>query len=781
VTVDKKPRQIYEFGVFRVDSGERLLLRDGAPVTLPQKDGTRTMLTPKVVETLLALVERAGQIVNKDELMSAVWPDTAVEEGNLSANISLLRKALGTSEDGRPYIETFPKRGYRFNGPVRKPSEELAPVDTEAELVISKRTRTHIIKRVETEDEDHDNRAPAVAALAANALDVTQPRLEVMQPADAGPRKLPRILLISVALLLLSAVLIAVLFWVRRFNQTRHRALPFASMKVSRLTTNGTSGQAALSPDGQYLVHVTGGAGQQSLQLRNLAGGSDQEIVPPGKENVSAVNFSPDGKYVYFIKYSEKEGGVLSQVPLFGGTSRVLAKDVDGCATFSPDGKQFAFVRGLPVETEDALMLGNVEGGGERKLASHKMREIFPDAAIRAWGPAWSPDGKLIAFPLSTIDAQGNQYKTVELARVSDGAETALTSEKWFSIGQVAWLPDGSGLIIAAAGQEQDAPHQLWLVDYPQGSARRITNDLSNYDGVSVNADASALVTVQSEWRASIWVGSGGDESHLVQLSSDKNDGIAGLAWTPDGRIVYTSTANGNAEIWIMDADGKNRKQLTFSDGQDYRPALSFDGRYIVFVSDRTGAANLWRMDVDGRNLRQLTNQRADYYPSCAPDNRWVFYSSDGSGRRQLWRVPLDGGLAEEVTNYAANLPVISPDGKYIACSYVDDRESPRRYTTALVPISGGRPVTKFEFPRSFAQVIHWTPDSRFLSYLVTSAGVSNIWRQPLDGSQPLATTDFKSNLIFRYELSRDGKVLALARGSVTSDVVLIKDLRMSR
>jgi Tol biopolymer transport system component/DNA-binding winged helix-turn-helix (wHTH) protein len=768
----RKDREIYKFGPFQLDVSERILLRDGQPVRLAQKDGGTALLTPKVVDTLLALVERDGQIVGKDELMRAVWPDTVVEEGNLSANISLLRKALGSAEDGQPYIETFPKRGYRFNARVEKLSPETslelqtdASEERDTELVISKRTRTRVIARVAQSDEFEPQ--PVVAPV-------------ITVPALIGRTRKRNYLLVAgiVAAVLVIAVgaVVGGLYLIRqRRLATSKSSPPFSQLTVLRLTANGTASQSAISPDGQYIVHVSGGAGQQSLQLKHVATGNDQEIVPPAKENFSAVSFSRDGHSVYYIKYSEQEGGLLSQIPTLGGAPKVLAKDVDGCASFSPDQKSFAFIRGLPVEGSDALIIANIEGG-ERKLISHKLREIFADASINSWGPAWSPDGALIAFPLRAVDEQGNEFKRVMLARVSDGVETPLTSHKWFSIGQIAWLPDRSGLIVAAAEQEQDAPHQLWHVSYPDGAARRITNDLSNYDGVSLTADGDALITVQSDRRANIWITSRGDQSEATELPSDKSDGMGGLSWTPDGHVVYASITNGNSEIWIMDADGSNRKQLTVSDASDRRPTVSADGRYIVFVSDRTGAENIWRMDIDGRNLRQLTNQRGDDYPYCTPDNRWIVYASDALGKRSLWRIAIEGGVPEPITDYTASLPAVSPDGKSIACSYVDERETPRRYVTAIISFDGGRPARTFPIPRSFTQVVRWTPDSRALTYLVTRAGVSNIWRQNLDGSAPVAWTDFKTGIIFRYDWSRDGKRLVLARGSVTSDVVLIKN-----
>jgi eukaryotic-like serine/threonine-protein kinase len=575
-----------------------------------------------------------------------------------------------------------------------------------------------------------------------------------------------------------TSIILGIRYMRRAEFVTKPAAPPFTEMKVTRLTTTGNASLAAISPDGKYVVHVTGGVGQQSVQLRHIATGSDKEIVPPSKENYSALTFSRDGSYIYYLQYSDKEGGVLSQVPVLGGTPKVLGKDMDGAHTFSPDEKQFAFIRGLPVENKAALVIGSVDGGGERRLVTQDARALFARASIKAWGPAWSPDGELIAFALRTSEANGIHYCRVMLARVKDGTQTPLTFHKWSSIGQIEWLPNGSGLIIAAAEQEPSASHQLWHVSYPGGEARRFTNDLNNYDGVRLTGDATALVTVQSEQRANIWVAPNGEASRAAEIPSERNDGLSGLVWTPDGRVVYSSTAGGNADVWIMDADGNHRKQLTVSDSADSAPAVSADGRYIVFVSNRGNAYHIWRMDADGSNPKQLTNGVRDVEPSCAPDGQWVIYSSDASGRHQLSKVPIDGGAPTQVTDYTSSLPVVSPDGKFIACSYIDERETPLRYRTAVIPFTGGRPLQAFEFPLSFQQIVRWTPDSRALTYLITSGGVSNIWRQPLDGGQPALVTDFKAETIFRYDWSRDGKQLALARGTVTSDVVLIANLR---
>src|SRR4030095_1528096 len=107
--------KVYGFDDFRIDVAHLMLYHEGAEIPM----------VPKAVETLLALIERRGKIVSKDELLETVWPDTVVEESNLFLYLSLLRKTLGTHKDGRPYLETLRRRGYRFNGEVHLVEEAV--------------------------------------------------------------------------------------------------------------------------------------------------------------------------------------------------------------------------------------------------------------------------------------------------------------------------------------------------------------------------------------------------------------------------------------------------------------------------------------------------------------------------------------------------------------------------------------------------------------------------------------------------------------------------------
>jgi TolB protein len=234
-----------------------------------------------------------------------------------------------------------------------------------------------------------------------------------------------------------------------------------------------------------------------------------------------------------------------------------------------------------------------------------------------------------------------------------------------------------------------------------------------------------------------------------------------------------------------MGQDGTDQKQLTAQAATNLDPWATPDGRYIVFSSTRRGASrslrSIWRMDTDGGNLKLLTEGQGDRSPQTSPDGRWVVFHTARTSSHRLWKVSIDGGEPVQLTDKLTSNPTVSPDGSLIACWYRDDDQKPDTPTkAAIVPFAGGDPVKVFDVPSgvNITAGLRWTPDGRSLTYIDTTGGVSNIWSLPLDGSPPKQLTDFKTDQIFWFDLSRDGKQLALSRGTQTSDVVLIKDFR---
>ncbi|HEX6731806.1 MAG TPA: hypothetical protein VF074_17400, partial [Pyrinomonadaceae bacterium] len=575
---------------------------------------------------------------------------------------------------------------------------------------------------------------------------------------------------LAIVLALFSVAVIGLVFGLYKIFSHKPR-LNLQAGKITRLTNHGKVGTATISPDGKYVAYTaTDEVGQNGLWVRYVATGSNVQIVAPNPDIVLGQStFSPDGNYIYYVRNERGRAlGSLYQVRLLGGNSRKVLENATRIA-FSPDGKRFAFERRYASEGEDAVIVANVDDGGEQKLATRKHPDFFLP------GLAWSPDGQTIACPSGGFT--GGYYRSIAVINVADGTQKRLTSYKWSDTERLVWLPDGSGVIVTAQEQPGDQ-YQLWQISYPGGEARTITTDLSDYHQVSLTADGSKLVAVLSDSTSNIWLVPNGEWSNSRQLTSTKTNGISSIAFRSDGRIIYQSRAGGNSDLWIMDADGRNQKQIT--DDAYYEQFASFtsDLRYIVFDSGRSGTRQIWRMNSDGSTAKLLTASPG-FTPSISPDGKWVAYSTFGPGGFSIWKVSIDGGEPVQITYKYSTSPVISPDGRSIACAYLDDRSGTTEL--ALFPFEGGEPSKIFDTPLPVGPLsypVRWTPDGRSLTYLISRAGVTNIWIQPLDGSPPKQLTDFQTDRIFSFDWSPDGKWLALSRGPEQRDVVLMTDFK---
>ncbi len=582
---------------------------------------------------------------------------------------------------------------------------------------------------------------------------------------------------IVIGLLILAVAVIGI--WIYR---SQKKSASFQAAKLQRLTTSGRASDAAISPDGKYIAHVKSDAGQQSLWLRQVVTTSDTQIVPPSTESYFGITFSKDGNFIYYVQGDFNNAGsrTLYQVNLLGGASRKVIDIVNSPVSLSPDGTRLAFIRGNEARRETALVVANADGTGEKPIAVRKVGDGF-----RRGGPSWSPDGKLIASGVLNRDPSTGAYSTVIGLEVESGAERPITSQKWCvnCVEQVAWLADGSGLLLLVLDPGLSSSVQIWQLSYPGDETRKITNDLNNYSRLSLTADSSAVVAVQTEGASTIWVAPEGDASRARQISSGRYDGQRGLSWMPGGRIAYTSEESGLVDIWSTGQDGKDQKQLTAHAGRNFDPWATPDGRNIIFTSTRRGASrtlwSIWRMDTAGGNLKQLTGEQGGRFPQSSPDGRWVVFHSM-AGALRAWKVSIDGGEPVRLTDKWTSNPTVSPDGNLVACFYREDQpNAPTK--VAIIPFAGGDPVKVLDLPRqSFTSAagLRWTPDGRALTYIDTINGVSNIWSLPVDGGPSKQLTDFKTNQIFRFDFSRDGKQLALSRGTETSDVILIRDFR---
>jgi eukaryotic-like serine/threonine-protein kinase len=558
----------------------------------------------------------------------------------------------------------------------------------------------------------------------------------------------------------------AIGYGVYRFASPKPAALSFQSANFIRLTSMGKAIGAAISPDGKWLVHVIDDGGQQSLWLRQVAiTSSNTQIVAPAAVRYWGLAFSPDGNYVYYTSSeNNSQTGTLYQMPVLGGTTQKVLSGINGSVSFSPDSKRIAFFGYQG--NEDRLMVANADGTGERQLAARGGDQYFYMGDFS--NLSWSPDGKTLASPIGN---RVENYMTLVTISVETGQIKYFTSQKWEEIGTVAWLADGSRILVTGLEQLSDT-YRIWQVSYPSGEAHKLTADLNSYRYMSLTSDASLLATVQIEHKENIWVMPAFDSAAATQVTQGST--LNGLPnWTPEGKIAYTSNTAGSFDLYLIESRGGNPKQLTANSHSNAFANITSDGRYVVFLSDRSGAPHIWRMDVDGQHPKQLTD-RYDAFPNISRDGRWIVYVNNAN-KQTIWKVGIDGGQPIQITDHASYWPVVSPDEKQIACFY-EEPNSPLQI--AILPFEGGRPVKELPLPNRPATNLRWTPDGRALVYGVTRGGVTNLWMQPIDGSRPKQVTNFTADRTFYFDFSPDGKRIALSRGMVTSDVVLISNVK---
>jgi serine/threonine protein kinase len=578
------------------------------------------------------------------------------------------------------------------------------------------------------------------------------------------------------ALLLIAGTAIA--YAVYRYAIQGRGAVRFQNVKVTRLTTEGDVESVTVSPDGKYIAYSLDESGRRSLWTKHLATGSRVPIVPASAALViNACTFSPDGNYVYYTRVDEQNPrGALYQVPVLGGTSKRILTEVSQPISVSPDGKQIAFGRFHLSGTEDELLLANADGSNERPLV-----KIEEPAWLSGAGPAWSPDGTMLAI------GYGSEGMRPAIISIADGKLKTLTSRHWVYVGRVNWFSDGRGLVFTAREQALGAL-QIWEQPYPQGEVRRITNDLSSYGfySLALTADASGLVSIQGDPGSNIWIAPDGEASRATAVTARKNvqEGYFNLAWTADGRVVFDSNQNIKGSIRIVGADGSNPRELTDDAADDYAPEVSPDGLFIVFNSNRNREPQAFRMSIDGGEPQQLTRGVGGVAThSISPDNKWLLYSPFTGGIRKLSLA--DGTDTEIIAKGNLVYPQLSPDGKLLAYFFND--EQTQRPRLAIIEFNSGAPVRMLDLPVTsqsslyealFYRGFHWSTDGRAIVYINTLGGVSNLWSQPLDGGPAKQITDFKSDRIHNFAYSRDGHQLALARGSQTHDAVLIREVK---
>jgi Tol biopolymer transport system component/DNA-binding winged helix-turn-helix (wHTH) protein len=745
---------VYEFDRFRLDAGKLMLYCDEVEVSMP----------PKMVKTLVVLVESSGTIISKDELLERVWSDTIVDESNLSQHLYHLRKVLGELPDGRPYIETLRRRGYRFTADVKRVAAETTASRWSAGAVnaagAAVEREGNVLRIV-------DWNRPAERSLRAEAGEVQSAPAAELQ----GSALRTWGLVFGGVMAIVVIAMIAGVVMYRGSTDSSHAVSP--EISVVRLTNAIRPVDAAISPNGDYFAYHEVVEDGQRLWLHQVGQVNRVQIGFLKDNYYGPKTFSPDGTSLFYLVRTSTDDASLYRAPALGGNDVKVMDRVSSPPSFSPDGREFVVLRDDKKAGTSSIVVAKVDGSGERPI-------VRREGSFKLAGtPAWSPDGTSIVFAAYETDNKVYVYATDP----AGASVNRLSPENWDNAYRIVWLSDGSGiLMLGTRGGDgyTTRRNQVYLISYPNGESRRLTTDGNWHQEFSLGVTKhDAILSIPINRSAQIWsIPSTGESTSALQISRGLVDGRAGVAPVPDGKIGFISRSGEAIDIWRMNDDGSSLTQI--SGGElEVVEELRADpkGRFFIFSGYKNGSSQLYRCDLDGENLTQLTfgdSQPVD--STISPDGEWIVYASDWSDGKivpaRLYRIPIMGGEPERVGEVECGTPNYSPDGDRLSC--VRDEK------IIVLSVKDGSVIANHKL-MSYATVnsgARWTPQGRELVYIRTDNKSSNLWVQPLDGQPARPLTDFTYGQIYNYAYSFDGTKLFVSRGLPITDALLIQGFR---
>jgi Tol biopolymer transport system component/DNA-binding winged helix-turn-helix (wHTH) protein len=585
-----------------------------------RKNGARIRLQAQPFQLLVLLLESAGEVVTREEICRELWPaDTFVDfEHSLAAAVNKIREALGDAADNPRYIETLPKRGYRFIGkikpdaPVEIPlAEAPQPVELVAVAVAKPHTRWKWIFGV----------MAATALVAAAILFLWLSR----KPAKSG------------------------------FSSQPLAAVPFTSYP-------GIETAPSFSPDGSRIAFSwDDGAGNRSgrprydLYVKAIGSETLLRLTNHASDWISSA-WSPDGTQIAFHRLAADDNGIYV-VPAMGGPERKLIAthtpyDVAAPLNWSPDGKWIAYADTENGAPGDRAFLLNVE-----TLESHE----FPhDSGCRHEGfLTFSHSGHELAI-LCVHNTTSFEYLITDLQGKS---RRSLTTRPEFPYG-LAWSGNDQSLLVAASTARGDEFYEIQLSD---GEVHTLPGAGGNWPAIS--HDGQKLAFSLGEGQSNIWRK---DLQHpeapaVLMYASTRPQNSA--EYSPDGRhVAFDSKRSGSWSVWLADSDGSNLVQITQGAPAGY-PRWSPDSQKIVFaVSEPSGLEEAYTADISDRVAHKVkTNTREADYPYWSHDGKWIYFLGREGTAHQLFRCPAGGGEATllvgtmELTN-----EIESSDGKLL-------------------------------------------------------------------------------------------------------------------
>ncbi|MBI1760677.1 MAG: protein kinase [Acidobacteria bacterium] len=572
-------------------------------------------------------------------------------------------------------------------------------------------------------------------------------------------KKLQKQLIIS----LIFAITAAAFGLTYYYRKDQNFKLPEELLPFTKITTSGKVLEAVLSPDGKGLAYLVEDGPRQNLLYQNLKDRRDRLIYSTKDTEIGGLTFSRFNDFVYFVK-SAPAPSELYKVPITGGVTPKILANIASPVTTSPSNQQIAFVRQNGAESQ--LVSYDLKNQTENVITTRQSPTQFV-----ASGPAWSQDGKLIACAVKK--ATDDLTFDIVLIDVEGGIEKPFVSGPWVEISRLAWMAGDEGLLVN--GRTLEAQQwQIWRILRATGEVRAMTNGVNDYRGLSLTNDRRLALSVNFVRDVVLWLGT---SDSAQQLTIGQDDGVSGLAWAGNHQLIYTSRANHRDELWLKKTDSTPTQFLkTFwppNSRAVLNPIGTATGQSAIFAAVVGDQAQLWQGDLSGDNkMQQLTNGQVTLFPQLSSDGGTLFYSLLANGRASIAKRKLSNGETAVLLEGHAWGGVVSPDGSRMACNFFD--EASNSWKLLVAPVAGGAPAVKFDLPGTAHRLLRWLPDGSGIAYPVTQRGVTNLWKQPLDGSAPSTLTTFTKHRIYNFAWSPDGQQLAVSRGRRISDAVTI-------
>jgi len=617
-----------------------------------------------------------------------------------------------------------------------------------------------------------------------------------------------------------AAAAIAAFIWVGVLHRGEKNASDnssFANMRINAQTNRGDVTDCAISPDGRYIAYIAGRNNQNSLRVRQVATGSDVEILPVQDANMEFPSFSPDGNYIYYCKRKADAPNyrVLMSVPSLGGREQERSFDVDTRLAFSPDGKRACFARNYPQKGYSVLLMLDLETGKDKEL----VRMQGPGGP--GGSPSWSPDGKQIAVALLVPPPKGGT--TVALIDANTGERRDFFKRPGAFLGNLSWLPDNSAIALEGFDLSTTLTNQMFLLTYPQGQFRRITNDFNNYAGVSAGGTDATLVSTRGSALSNLYSinVTSGEATPLTKTSVPENSPF-NVATLGD-RVFYGALHNDFGGISAVPLAGGDA--TAFETGPGHVTQMRAGGGIIAMQRlDADNQVHVWSIKADGSGLKQLTSGSGEVFKDLSDDGKWFTYAVTDS-TRGIWLASTDGGAGKLFApNATPGVGAISSDSKYVVTiEYETDSAGLIRNAFKVAPIDGSSDPVTLRLPQratdyqavtgrnavSFIDLAEpnrnlfyaemggkvevkplthltdgqitqhlWSKDGKHIAVVRRLSDGENVWLLNADGSQPRQVTHFIGLIVLQMAWAPDNVHVVANAGQFSNDVVLVRNFK---